>query len=195
MAAAAAPTLENPNNRSDLDSKPSATEDGLPTQTPASSGGGGDESKSKSAGVATKTSDSDDGGAVTDIQKKMKRAERFGMPVQMSEVEKRSSRAERFGTGSAANGLDTSKPSEELKRKARAERFGIVQSGPSDEEAKKKIARLARFGSLSKTDSVEEDKKKARAIRFSQPDSGSKANGKGSIEVKKAITGNAGGGT
>lgn len=31
-----------------------------------------------------------------DIQKKIRRAERFGMPVQLSEAEKRSSRAERF---------------------------------------------------------------------------------------------------
>lgn len=31
-----------------------------------------------------------------DIQKKIRRAERFGMPVQLSEAEKRSSRAERY---------------------------------------------------------------------------------------------------
>lgn len=33
---------------------------------------------------------------VTDIQKKIRRAERFGMPVQLSEEEKRNSRAERY---------------------------------------------------------------------------------------------------
>ncbi|GFQ00906.1 protein modifier of snc1 11 [Phtheirospermum japonicum] len=191
MAATTAPKLENPNNSSDLNSKPPADEDALSKQTPASSGGGGDESKGESASAIT--SDTHDSGAVTDIQKKAKRAERFGMPVQMTEKEKRNSRAERFGTASA-NGSDTCKASEELKKKTRAERFGIVQSDSSDDEAKKK-ARLARFGSTPKTDSVEEDKKKARAIRFSQPDSGSKTNGKENVEVKADIAAKAGGGT
>lgn len=35
----------------------------------------------------------------TDIEKKMRRAERFGMPVQLSEQEKRNSRAERYNCG------------------------------------------------------------------------------------------------
>ncbi|EYU41652.1 hypothetical protein MIMGU_mgv11b023465mg, partial [Erythranthe guttata] len=43
--------------------------------------------------------------------------------------------------------------------------------------------------------SSEELKRKARAERFSQPDSNSKANGKGDIEVKTAIADKAGGGT
>ncbi|KAK6152425.1 hypothetical protein DH2020_015060 [Rehmannia glutinosa] len=192
MATATETNLESPKNSSDVNPNTPATEDELSNQTLASSGGGGDESKGEPAAV--RTGDTHDGGAVTDIDKKMKRAERFGMPVQMTEEEKRNSRAERFGTGSVANGSGTTKPAEELKRKARAERFGIGQSDPSDEEAKKK-ARLARFGSISKTDSVEEDKKKARAIRFSQPDSASKANGKENIEVKTDIAGKAGGGT
>ncbi|GFP81699.1 protein modifier of snc1 11 [Phtheirospermum japonicum] len=161
-----APKLENPNNSSNLNSKPPADEDALSKQTPASSGGGGDELKGGSASAIT--SDTHDSGAVTDIQKKAKRAEGFGMPMQMTEKEKRNSRAERFGTASA-NGSDTCNASEELKKKTRAERlchrFGIVQSDSSDEEAKNK-ARLARFGSTPKTDSVEEDKKKARAIRL-----------------------------
>ncbi|KAJ6316370.1 hypothetical protein OIU78_019622 [Salix suchowensis] len=70
---------------------------------------------------------------VTDIEKKIRRAERFGITVQLSEQEKRNTRAERFGTGtgtgtgSTAQGSesDSVKKSEELKRKARAERFGI----------------------------------------------------------------------
>lgn len=123
----------------------------------------------------------------SDVQKKMRRAERFGMPVKLSEEEKRSSRAERFGTGSS-RGSDALKKSEELKRKSRAERFGLtVPQAPSD-EAKKK-ARLARFAAVSisettadsiqddkrtpvsktTTDSMEEDKRKARGIRFSVP--------------------------
>ncbi|GFY82861.1 protein MODIFIER OF SNC1 11 [Actinidia rufa] len=135
---------------------------------------------------------------VSSVHKRIRRAERFGLPVLLSEEEKRNTRAERFGTGtgSVVHGSHTLKQSEEHKRKARAERFGIVQSVPSDEEAKKK-ARLARFGAVPKTDPLEEDKKKARAIRFSQPPSGSlsQVNGEGNnIEMKAAAVGKAGGG-
>nr|GLL41007.1 protein MODIFIER OF SNC1 11 [Ipomoea trifida] len=119
-----------------------------------------------------------------DVQKKIKRAERFGMPVQLSEEEKRNSRAERFGIASSLPVSDASKKSEELKRKARAERFGIAQTTTTDEDAKKK-ARLARFAPLTKVDPAEEDKRKARAIRFSQSESDtpSQENGKGSTEA------------
>nr|XP_016480866.1 PREDICTED: uncharacterized protein LOC107801956 [Nicotiana tabacum] len=125
----------------------------------------------------------DDSCQGNDIQKKMKRAERFGVPVQLSEEDKRNSRAERFGTGSSVQGSDALKKSEEHKRQARAERFGLVKSDTTEEEAKKK-ARLSRFAPPVKTDPVEEDKRKARALRFSQPQSGSQsqANGKGNIE-------------
>ncbi|XP_057512655.1 protein MODIFIER OF SNC1 11-like isoform X2 [Actinidia eriantha] len=103
-----------------------------------------------------------------------------------------------FGTssGSAINGSDALKKSEEQKRKARAERFGSLQSAPADEEAKKK-ARLARFAGVPKTDPLEEDKKKARAIRFSQPPSGaiSQVNGKVNDIDMVAIPGKVGGET
>ncbi|XP_022767452.1 protein MODIFIER OF SNC1 11-like [Durio zibethinus] len=138
----------------------------------------------------------DSGGPVNDIQKKIRRAERFGVPVQLSEQEKRNTRAERFGTAPSSNGSEASKQSEELKRKARAERFGLaVPSTATDEEAKKK-ARLARFAPFSKSDTVEEEKRKARAIRFSNPPSNSlsKVNGKGNIEPEAPIAGKAGGG-
>ncbi|XP_051126861.1 protein MODIFIER OF SNC1 11-like isoform X2 [Andrographis paniculata] len=190
MAEATPPEVENPKNASDIDSTPSTTEDASITPPSVSSDGGrGGEAKDKVAEMPVRAGDEDGGDvAITDIHKKMKRAERFGMPVQLSEEEKRSSRAERFGTATSVGESDSAKPSEELKRKARAERFGIVQSEPSNEEVKKK-ARLARFGS-SKPDPIEEEKKKARAIRFSQPRSGSIANGKGDDEVKpKTITG------
>ncbi|CAA6654838.1 unnamed protein product [Spirodela intermedia] len=113
-------------------------------------------------------------GLVTDLQKKLLRAERFGMPVQLSEEEKRSSRAERFGMGSTIHGK-----SEELKRKARAERFGVAAQPSGDEEEKKK-ARLARFGQAPASDTLEEEKRKARAARFSQtaPPAPSESNGK-----------------
>ncbi|CAN1304508.1 Protein MODIFIER OF SNC1 11 [Linum perenne] len=108
---------------------------------------------------------SENADSVTDAEKKILRAERFGISVQLSEEEKRNSRAERY------QGSDGSKNSEESKRKARADRFGQpVPAEPTDNEAKKK-ARLERFGSLPKPDAVEEDKRKARALRFAQPSS------------------------
>ncbi|KAJ8747081.1 hypothetical protein K2173_014488 [Erythroxylum novogranatense] len=133
---------------------------------------------------------------VSDTEKKIRRAERFGITVQLSEQEKRSSRAERFGTGSSLPASEGSKNSEELKRKARAERFGLpMQSVPTDEDAKKK-ARLERFAPDTKSEGLEEDKKKARALRFSKPSETSLSlNGKGTVEPKLAIAGKAGGGS
>ncbi|XP_074591899.1 uncharacterized protein LOC141847729 isoform X2 [Curcuma longa] len=104
---------------------------------------------------------------VTDLEKKLRRAERFGMQVVLSEEEKRNSRAERFGTGSNSSGSKIVGQPEEEKRKARAERFGLKVDDVADEEAKKK-ARLERFAPNSKLDTSEEEKRKARAIRFSQ---------------------------
>ncbi|CAI9780150.1 unnamed protein product [Fraxinus pennsylvanica] len=181
MATTTAPEVENPRILSD----PNPTEQ----KWSPSSADGEDESKVKLTMEAVKVDGVDGASAATDVQKKMKRAERFGMPVQLSEEDKRNSRAERFGTGSASHGSDSSKQSEDLKRKARAERFGIAQSAPTDEEAKKK-ARGARFGSVAKADSAEEEKKKAREIRFSQPQSGSlsKANVEENNELKTAIS-------
>ncbi|KAF2282619.1 hypothetical protein GH714_043801 [Hevea brasiliensis] len=144
----------------------------------------GEDSKSSKG---TAVSRSGDTAAVSDTEKKIRRAERFGITVQLSEQEKRNSRAERFGTGVAV------KTSEELKRKARAERFGLLAT--ADEEAKKK-ARLERFAPTSKTDVLGEEKRKAKDIRNSQPSSNSlPINGKGNIEPKAAIAGNAGGGS
>lgn len=100
MATATAPKVENPKNPTDLNLTPQATEDASSTQQSPSSGGDGNVAKgiteAEVEAVAVKTSDVDGGGAVTDIQKKMKRAERFGMAVHLSEEEKRNSRAERY---------------------------------------------------------------------------------------------------
>ncbi|KAL3642534.1 hypothetical protein CASFOL_013349 [Castilleja foliolosa] len=198
MATATVSKVENPNNPTDLNLAPPSIEDASPTQLPPASVAGSDESKGEPAATETaeKSSDVDAGGAVTDVQKKMKRAERFGTPVNLSEEEKRNSRAERFGAGPATKGTDSSNQSEELKKIARAERFGVVKSTTADEEVKKK-ARLSRFGSSPPTDPAEEDKKKARALRFSQPDSSSKANGEGNIKANTTVTvaSKAGGGT
>ncbi|KAK9757270.1 hypothetical protein RND81_01G152900 [Saponaria officinalis] len=114
-----------------------------------------DDTKCTTTAVVSPTAD--------DIQKKMKRAERFGVPVLLSEEDKRNSRSHRFGTGA---GPEVSKSAEEQKRKARAERFGITV--PADEEVKKK-SRVEKFGSDTKVDNVEEEKRKARALRFSHP--------------------------
>ncbi|KAG0463729.1 hypothetical protein HPP92_019798 [Vanilla planifolia] len=99
------------------------------------------------------------------LEKKIRRAERFGVPVQLSEEEKRNSRAERFGTALPSAAKDVV-VSEEQKRKARAERFGLAGDSSADEDAKKK-ARLERFSQDPKPNSVEEEKRKARAARFS----------------------------
>ncbi|CAL0309847.1 unnamed protein product [Lupinus luteus] len=146
--------------------------------------------------VAPATAEDGSDAPISDAQKKIRRAERFGITVQLSEKEKRNSRAERFGTSSTTPGSETSN-SEELKRKARAERFGIPGPTTTVDETKKK-ARLARFSPASKAaaDPAEEDKRKARALRFSNSSSGSlsQVNSKGRIEPDAVIAGKAGGG-
>ncbi|XP_068340900.1 protein MODIFIER OF SNC1 11-like isoform X1 [Pyrus communis] len=156
-------------------------------------------SKADSEDPKTDSATGDAAAPATAIEKKMRRAERFGISVQLTEKEKRNSRAERFGTVSTSHGSEASKKSEDLKRKARAERFGLP--GPAvvgDEDAKKK-ARLARFAPNAKpdakTDPQEEEKRKARALRFSNTSKGSltQVNDKGNVEQKAAIAGSAGG--
>ncbi|XP_038697280.1 protein MODIFIER OF SNC1 11-like isoform X2 [Tripterygium wilfordii] len=156
------------------------------------------ELKTTVAAAATLTGTTDASGS--SIQKKIRRAERFGMAVMLSEEEKRNSRAERFGTGLRLQGSEALTKSEELKRKARAERFGLsVSSVTTGEEAKKK-ARVGRFAPAPKLDALEEEKRKARTARFSAPPTSSltHVNGKGNIELvspylKAAVAGEAGG--
>ncbi|XP_022742288.1 protein MODIFIER OF SNC1 11 isoform X2 [Durio zibethinus] len=179
----------DPNSKNTLYPAPPSTDKSDPriTDTPASEVSLKENEISKTIGTTVGSVAGDSGGPVNDTQKKIRRAERFGVPVQLSEQEKRNSRAERFGTAPSSNGSEASKQSEDLKRKARAERFGlVVPSTATDEEAKKK-ARLARFAPYSKTDTVEEEKRKARAIRFSTPPSSSLPQG-------APIAGKAGGG-
>lgn len=90
------------NNKNPLGENPSQTLD--PTisssaQTPASvppssTDGGSSKERDESKGSG-KASVVDDGAPVSDVQRKMRRAERFGISVQLSEEEKRNSRAER----------------------------------------------------------------------------------------------------
>ncbi|CAH8379492.1 unnamed protein product [Eruca vesicaria subsp. sativa] len=154
--------------------------------------------KKKDEADSKKATDSGDVSPVVvvddDVQKKIRRAERFGVSVKLTEEEKRNSRAERFGTVAAAvNGSEGTKKAEELKRKARADRFGVPASSSTtkvdntEEEAKKK-ARLARFGKDAKVDSGEEERRKARALRFSS-DSSSELPGK--LNIGKEAAGNA----
>ncbi|KAK8303288.1 hypothetical protein V6Z12_D04G141300 [Gossypium hirsutum] len=124
---------------------------------------------SKTTGTTVGSVVGDESGPVNDIQKKIRRAERFGVPVQLSEQEKRNSRAERFGTAPSPKGSEASKQSEEVKRKARAERFGLAVPSTTVDEEEKRKARLARFSPYSKPDTIEGEKRKARAIRFSDP--------------------------
>ncbi|KAJ4908889.1 Protein MODIFIER OF SNC1 11 [Raphanus sativus] len=151
-----------------------------------------DEANSKAIG-STDSVDADD------IQKKIRRAERFGVSVKLTEEEKRNSRAERFGTVAAVKDSQGTKKAEELKRKARADRFGVpalsstTKVDSTEEEEAKKKARLARFGNGSKVDSAEDDKRKARALRFSKPasDPSSGLPGKLNIGKEAAVSGNA----
>ncbi|XP_068637951.1 protein MODIFIER OF SNC1 11-like [Aristolochia californica] len=131
---------------------------------------------------------------ISDLQKKFRRAERFGVPVQLSEAEKRNSRAERFGTATTICGSMELKKLEEQKRKARAERFGFTSQPTVDEEAKKK-ARFERFAQGPKLDPLEDDKRKARAARFGEASTGnsSEANGKANPELKTDAPQNTGG--
>lgn len=152
----------------------------------------GDPVEINNGGEETKVKDAAEDNSSVALKKR--RAERFGMPVQLSEQEKRNSRAERFGTGPGLPESDTVKKSEDNKRKARAERFGLEQTVPAAEEEKKK-ARLARFTPASKTDPVEEDKKKARALRFSETAAPVLHHNGKEIEPKTAITNMAGGGS
>lgn len=115
---------------------------------------------------------------VTDIEKKRKRAERFGTDLKISEAEKRKLRAARFNHGSkngseevavaktkvpVASSNEAKKAliaAENAKRKARAERFGsvakevAVKAGNEVGNAKPKLSH------------DEEAKKKARMARF-----------------------------
>jgi len=103
----------------------------------------------------------------SDLERRQRRAERFGVSVQMSEEEKRRVRAARFGGSSTdapeakSSGVGVTKVEEEKKRKARAERFGLPVSSIADNEEAKKKARSVRFGL-----DIEEEKKEARAARF-----------------------------
>ncbi|KAG6521514.1 hypothetical protein ZIOFF_018637 [Zingiber officinale] len=129
----------------------------------------------KLVGVSSGSASVSETSPVTDLERKLRRAERFGVQVVLSEEEKRNSRAERFGIDSNMSGSKIARQAEEQKRKARAERFGLKVDNPVDEAAKKK-ARLERFAPNSKLTTSEEEKMKARAIRFSQDSS--KVNGR-----------------
>lgn len=183
------PLSENPTQT--LDPTVSSSAQPPAAVPPSATDGGSSMERDESKGSVKPPVEGDDA-SVSDVQRKMRRAERFGISVQLSEEEKRNSRAERFGMGTTANGLGASNKSEDVKRKARAERFGLPAAVGTDDDAKKK-ARLARFSSTSKPDPQEEEKRKARALRFSN--STSKSDGKGNSEPIADISGKAGGGT
>ncbi|CAN1775623.1 Protein MODIFIER OF SNC1 11 [Linum perenne] len=202
LPTAVAVTVTNGASEANLVKAPSSSTDPNTAVVPPSSDDSGKESGDNKEGLdstsKTASSGPESTESVTDTEKKLRRAERFGISVKLSEVEKRNSRAERygvmcsranssrFGTPPVTQGSAAPKNSEELKRKSRAERFGLpVQAEPTDVEAKKK-ARLERFGSIPKPDAAEEDKKKARALRFAKPSSTS-LTGKGDVQPKEAV--------
>ncbi|GMN39053.1 hypothetical protein TIFTF001_008281 [Ficus carica] len=213
------PSVENPKKASDPVAPPSAKPDehhktdastAVPPSSSDSASGKDADDASKPAEVSAVASAAAMTAPVSDIEKKMRRAERFGISVQLTEEDKRNSRAESkegltelqlgmwFRTGSSS-GSEASKKSEELKRKARAERFGIPSPPVASEQEAKKKARLARFAPAPKIDPAEDDKRKARALRFASTTSNSlsrvNGNGKANIEPQNAaIAGKAGGG-
>ncbi|CAI2171313.1 14753_t:CDS:2 [Funneliformis geosporum] len=130
---------------------------------------------------------SKDADLATELERRKKRAERFG--VELSDSDKKLQRAARFGT-TVTNPLDApltaprlpnrklSIVENEEKLKKRAERFGLDKSESSTNttntlsEEEKKRKRAERFGLNASPNSVsnsinEEDKKKRRAERLS----------------------------
>lgn len=82
---------ENPNTKNSTDPVPNPSADAVTSSTVDLKTEGDDSKTDVDAVAPTGAEDA----PVTDVQKKMRRAERFGMPVQLSETEKRNSRAER----------------------------------------------------------------------------------------------------
>ncbi|EFJ08503.1 hypothetical protein SELMODRAFT_448028 [Selaginella moellendorffii] len=104
-------------------------------------------------------------GPLSDMEKKQRRAERFGVGLNFSEDEKRKLRASRFNA-SDKKGVSKAKvsiESETEKKNARAARFGTANVASANEDAKKR-ARLDRFSGVDSN--LEAEKKKARAARF-----------------------------
>lgn len=82
-----------PHEPSDPPPRPTEAPNGnTSSDADAPSKDGGDEESKLAIGDSTTT---DNSGSATDTQEKIRRAERFGMLVQLSEPEKRNSRAER----------------------------------------------------------------------------------------------------
>lgn len=107
---------------------------------------------------------------MTEEEKRIARAERFGVQNESVEKQKQIARAERFGLDNAD--LDREK------RKQRAERFGVHNA---DLEAEKKKQRAERFGTES-----EEAKKAAREARFG---TGGPASGKKDSKLDRPLPG------
>lgn len=98
------PAVENPTKTVDIPVPAAAKPDlpvdppsDTPTATSPSSVVDSAENGSKADTQDPKTAAADDGSApATAVEKKMRRAERFGISVQLTEEEKRNSRAERY---------------------------------------------------------------------------------------------------
>lgn len=86
------PLGENPSQT--LDPTISSSNNPPTAVQPSSTDGGSSKEMEESKGSG-KASLEGDGAPVSDTQRKMRRAERFGISVQLSEEEKRNSRAER----------------------------------------------------------------------------------------------------
>ena len=94
------PSLENPDKT--LDPKPDPVQDPNPDSSASATvanGAGKEPQDSKASEPPVGSADGTASAAaapVSDIEKKIRRAERFGITVQLTEKEKRNSRAERY---------------------------------------------------------------------------------------------------
>eukprot|EP00347_Sterkiella_histriomuscorum_P023144 403335780 len=78
-------------------------------------------------------------------EKRLARAQKFGLNTSETEEQKRQERAVKFGliSASAVTGAKPSKQEMDEKRKERAQRFGLTTA---DDEEEKRLKRLERFG-------------------------------------------------
>merc|ERR1712168_703680 len=115
---------------------------------------------------------------ITEEQRKLERAKKFGIEAPELVNDKKKSRAERFGLpasngGGAKKGATPVDPEMDAKKKSRAERFGLTVNQKRKAklegtdiaiDAEKIKKRQERFGNISAA--ATDDKKSARAARF-----------------------------
>ncbi|KAJ6839697.1 protein MODIFIER OF SNC1 11-like [Iris pallida] len=130
-------TLEEPIMESEANAAP-APQTSEETDTCEVGGDGAEDPReAKPPSIPSEENSAPPAAPATNLKKKARQAERFGLPIQLSEQEKRNSRAERFGVRSNTIGKIEAGNLEDEKRKARAERFGLTGQSLEDDKVKK----------------------------------------------------------